>query len=73
MTLQLNGKRAIVTGGIRGVGRAIPESLADEGCNVAVCARDSNQISHAVNVLKSKGVLAFSDPILERGDSGIGT
>lgn len=73
MALQLNGKRAIVTGGIRGVGRAIPKSLADEGCNVEVCARDSNQISHAVNVLKSKGVLAFSDPTLERGDSDIRT
>ena len=63
MDLQLNGKRAIVTGGTRGIGRAIAETLADEGCNVAVCARDSNQISETVNALKSKGVSAFGGTV----------
>jgi len=35
--LDLKGKNAIVTGGTRGIGRAIAELLADEGCNVALC------------------------------------
>ncbi|MBJ22710.1 MAG: SDR family oxidoreductase [bacterium] len=39
MDLQLSGKRAVVTGGSRGIGRAIAEVLAREGCDVVICAR----------------------------------
>jgi 3-oxoacyl-[acyl-carrier protein] reductase len=37
MDLELKGKTAIVTGGATGIGRAITEMLAKEGCSVAVC------------------------------------
>ena len=40
MDLQLIGKRALVTGATRGIGRAIADGLLAEGCSVAICARD---------------------------------
>ncbi len=40
MDLCLAGKRAVVTGGSRGIGFAIAGTLADEGADVAVLARD---------------------------------
>lgn len=40
MDLQLNGKRALVTGGRSGIGRAIARQLALEGARVAIAARD---------------------------------
>ena len=45
MDLQLGGRRALVTGGTRGIGRAIVEVLSDEGVAVAFCARDAAEIA----------------------------
>jgi 3-oxoacyl-[acyl-carrier protein] reductase len=39
MNLELRGKGAIVTGGSKGIGRAVALGLAQEGANVAICAR----------------------------------
>jgi NAD(P)-dependent dehydrogenase (short-subunit alcohol dehydrogenase family) len=39
MDLQLNGKKALVTGGSEGIGKAIAFALAREGVDVAICAR----------------------------------
>ncbi len=48
MDLELAGKRAIVTGGTRGIGRAIAERLVQEGCSVGICARNSEEVARAV-------------------------
>jgi 3-oxoacyl-[acyl-carrier protein] reductase len=59
MDLQLKGKTAVVTGGTRGIGRAIAECFADEGANVAICARNAEQVAETVKALEAKGVKAW--------------
>lgn len=58
MNLGLKGKNAIILGGTRGIGRAIADTLAKEGANVAVCARNADQVAAAVAELKALGVNA---------------
>ena len=63
MDLHLKGKKAIVLGGTRGIGRAIAETLADEGSDVGLCARNAGQVKEAVAALQAKGVAATGAPV----------
>ena len=58
MDLGLKGKSVLVTGGSKGIGLAIAELFADEGANVAICARNADDVAKAVNSLRAKGVKA---------------
>ncbi len=55
MDLGLQGKKAVVLGGTRGIGRSIVETLAAEGCTVALCARNGDQVAEAVRMLQAGG------------------
>ncbi len=56
MDLGLKGLRAVVTGASKGIGRAIAETFAQEGANVAVCARNQAAVDETVASLKQAGV-----------------
>lgn len=56
MDLGLEGKRAIVTGGSKGIGRRCADIFADEGANVSICARGAPEVEAALASLRDKGV-----------------
>ncbi|MCW3796905.1 SDR family oxidoreductase [Sphingomonas sp. BN140010] len=61
MDLQLKGKRAIVTGASRGIGRAIGDALAREGASIAICARGQAGIDEAVSAFQAAGAKAYGE------------
>ncbi|ROO85159.1 NAD(P)-dependent dehydrogenase (short-subunit alcohol dehydrogenase family) [Actinocorallia herbida] len=69
MDLGLGGAAAVVTGGTKGMGRAVAEVLAAEGARVAVMARGRAALDETVDALRGKGapeavglVADFADP-----------
>lgn len=71
MDLRLKGRRAIVTGGSRGIGRAIVDLLAAEGASVAICARGEDGVRSAVAAAKALGVNAFGEAFDVRDAEGL--
>jgi NAD(P)-dependent dehydrogenase (short-subunit alcohol dehydrogenase family) len=67
MDLQLNGTRVLVTGGSRGIGRAIVEAFLDEGATVGFCARHADEVAATQQALQERGRVMGS--ALDVGDA----
>ena len=67
MDLRLKGLRALVSGGTKGIGRAIAETLASEGADVAICARNGEEVKSTAAVLAKKGVRSLGH-VVDVGD-----
>ena len=66
MDLQLTGTRVLVTGGTRGIGRAIVTTLLDEGAVVGFCARSADDVAATEKALQVKGDVTGS--VVDVGD-----
>ncbi|TFF20492.1 SDR family oxidoreductase [Jiella endophytica] len=63
MDLKLQGKKAVVTGGTKGIGLAIVQALVAEGAAVAFCARSKDGVEAAVAGLKAQGATAYGEAV----------
>lgn len=70
MDLHLTGKKALITGGSKGIGRACAEVLASEGCSLHLAARGAAALRRTQEMIESKfGVPITIHPVdLSRGD-----
>ncbi|HET8600073.1 MAG TPA: SDR family oxidoreductase [Segeticoccus sp.] len=57
MDLELTGKRVLVTGGTRGIGRATVAAFLDEGARVGFCARNAEEVARTEAELASRGTV----------------
>ena len=71
MDLGLQGRRALVTGGTRGIGRAIVETLAAEGAAVGFCARTGADVANAVEALAGNGRVAIGRVVDVADEAGL--
>jgi NAD(P)-dependent dehydrogenase (short-subunit alcohol dehydrogenase family) len=63
MDLGLNGRKALITAATRGIGLAIAQTLADEGADIALCARSEGGLEDARKDLEARGAKVFTKSV----------
>ncbi|WP_046471141.1 SDR family NAD(P)-dependent oxidoreductase [Allosalinactinospora lopnorensis] len=63
MDLGLDGAKVVVTGASRGIGRAIARTFAEEGADLAICARSPEPLKHAAEELRASGVAVLAEAL----------
>ena len=63
MDLGLKGLKAVITGGTKGIGQAIAQTLAAEGAHVALCARNADEVANTVAELSKYNVKVFGSAV----------
>ena len=73
MKLGLERRRAVVTGGSKGIGLAVARELATEGADVAICARTPDEVVDAAQQLRALGGTVYSQAVDVTDTSQIAT
>ena len=60
MDLGLKGKIALISGGSKGLGKAIAEELGREGSYISICARNKQDLDQTIRDLHRSGITAIS-------------
>ena len=71
MELELKGKKAIVTGATRGIGRAIAERFAAEGVDLGICSRNPESVREAAGALQGRGVKVYAQALDTRDGAAL--
>jgi NAD(P)-dependent dehydrogenase (short-subunit alcohol dehydrogenase family) len=72
MDLGLRGKVAVITGASRGIGKAVAQELLQEGCVVAICARNAERLNATVRDLSQNGAHVVGIPTDVTDEAAVG-